>query len=463
MQRITVSILSTAVLLLATSLPAMSGPFGEDPLQFGPGSPAMGDKHMGPPPDGPGNPPASEQGRMGPPPGKHMEKAELKGAYVLEDGSVTLADRPFTSDTEDTSAIWVKKNGRLTVSNPTVQTTGNTSSNDGSSFFGLNAAVLASEGGRITLDKGSVSTTGSGANGLFATGKGSLIVATGVDIRATGSGGHGAMTSNDGAMVLERCTIFTTEAHGAPIATDRGGGTIDATDCRLTAKGDGSPLLYSTGVLNGTRLTGDAAISEAVVIEGKNSVTLKDCALTGRKNGAMIYQSFSGDAQGFGGELKMTGGSFTAEKGALLYVTNTSADVSLTGTAVQADSGVLAKAASDRWGQPGSNGGRLRLRAVRETLAGDLVAETGSSIDVELNDHTTLTGRTVNAGVTIDPTSRWEVTGPSSVSILRLDQDLERIKSNGFTVTYNAALPENNWLHGQSHALPGGGTLQPKR
>ena len=465
MQRLTVSILSAA-LLLATTFPAVGAAFGEtSPFHGSQTPPAMGGGHMGPPPDGQGEPPQSADGRMGPPPGGQTTQAELKGDYVLAEGVASLHDRQFASDAEDTSAVWVKEDGRLTVTNPTVRTTGNTSSNDGSSFFGLNAAVLASKGGQITMDKGTVSSTGSGANGLFATGKGSLIVARDLDIRATGNGGHGAMTSAEGTIVLERCAIFTTRAHGAPIATDRGGGTIDAVDCRLTAQGEGSPLLYSTGVLNGTRLTGDAAISEAVVIEGKNYVTLKDCELTGHKNGAMIYQSFSGDADGFGGVLRMTGGSFTAEKGALLYVTNTDADVTLAGTAVKAASGLLAKAAPDRWGRPGSNGGRLKLRAEREDLTGDLVAETGSSIDVELIEHTTLTGKTVNAGMEIDPTSRWEVTGPSSVSILKLDGDsaLERIQSNGFTVTYNAALPENSWLQGQSHALPGGGTLQPKQ
>lgn len=466
MHRITISIFSMAALLLATAFFALAADFGEaPPFADSEAPPSMNGRPMGPPPNGQGMPPKQGEGPMGPPPGGMTQKAELKGDYVLDEGSVSLNDRLFASHAEDTSAIWVKKDGRLAVVNPTIQTSGNTSSNEGSSFFGLNAAVLASEGGQITMDKGSVSSTGSGANGLFATGKGSLIVATRVDIRATGNGGHGAMTSDEGTIVLERCTIFTADAHGAPIATDRGGGTIDATDCQLTAKGEGSPLLYSTGVLNGTRLTGDAAISEAVVIEGKNSVTLKDCKLTGHKNGAMIYQSFSGDAQGFGGVLKMTGGSFTAKKGALFYVTNTDADVTITGTAVKADSGVLAKAATDRWGQAGSNGGRLRLKAEREDMEGDLIAETGCSIDVELIDHTTLTGKTVNTGMKIDPTSRWEVTGPSSVSILTLTggQDLERIRSHGFTVTYNAALPENNWLQGQSHALPGGGALQPKQ
>ncbi len=438
------------------------------PPKDGKMTPPPKDGKMTPPPGGmQGIPPAPPDGSKMPPPpgmGMGMQKAELKGAYVLETGPVELAGNLFKSDAQDTSAIWVKKGGDLRLRNATVRTTGNTSSNDGSSFFGLNAAVLASKGGRISIDKGSVITTGSGANGLFATDKGSLIEVSDLEIRATGGGGHGAMTSNGGAITLKNCHIFTTGAHGAPLATDRGGGTVEATDCLLTAQGDGSPLLYSTGVLTGTRLSGDAAISEAVVIEGRNSVTLKDCSLTGRKNGAMIYQSFSGDAQGFGGVLRITGGSFTAEKGALFYITNTNAEVTLSDVALKASSGILAKAAADRWGRNGQNGGKLQLTAVRENLAGDLIAESGSSINAGLTQHTTLTGKVVNASLAIDATSQWIVTGPSSVAELTLQgaDALQRIISNGNTVTYDAALPANAWLQGIKQTLPDGGVLQPR-
>jgi len=418
-----------------------------------------------PPPPGamPGMPPMPPDGKMGPPPGGQPDKAELKGAQVFDSGNTTLDGRLFVSKDEDTSALWARKNGVLTLTNATVRTTGNTSSNDGSSFFGLNAAVLASEGGRITLRKGAITTTGSGANGLFATDKGSQIHAADLEIRAEAGGGHGAMTSNGGAIALERCSIFTRGAHGAPLATDRGGGSVSAVDCLLTAAGEGSPLLYSTGELKGTRLSGEAAISEAVVIEGKNSVTLLDCQLTGNKNGAMIYQSFSGDAQGFGGVLRMAGGSFAAGKGALFYVTNTTADVTLTGTVLRADSGVLARAASDRWGQSGKNGGTLRLKAQREFMKGDLLAQAGSRIEALLTERSTLIGRTDNVGLTLDSSSRWDVTGASSLISLTLTggATLDQIQSNGFRLTYDPTLASNDCLGGKTHVLPGGGVLEP--
>jgi hypothetical protein len=410
-------------------------------------------------------PPGGKPGDMPPPPpGGGEASVTLKGAYVLDGGTVFLSEKAFGSAREDTSAIWVKNGGRLTLSNPTVTTSGNTSSNDGSSFFGLNAAVLASRGGRIAMERGSVTSTGSGANGLFATGQGALIEASELQIRATGNGGHGAMTSKGGAISLKDSAIFTTDAHAAAIATDRGGGTIVAVNCKLVTMGEGSPALYSTGVLTGDGLYGDAGISEAIVIEGRNTVTLRDSTMIGRKNGAMIYQSFSGDAQGTGGSLSMTGGTFVAEKGAVIYATNGEAHVTLDKVAVRADSGVLARASADRWGTPGKNGGHLFLTAVREELLGDITADDVSTIAVKLTHGTTLGGTVTRASLTLDATSVWNVTGDSSLVGLTIKgaAPFKKIRSKGFTVTYDASLPANAWLGGKSHTLKGGGVLSPQ-
>ena len=399
-----------------------------------------------------------------PPPDGGARKAELKGAYTLSSDTASTDNGLFISDKQDTSAVWVKRKGYLHLYNPEVKTTGSTSSNEGSSFFGLNAAILASEGGKINIQKGSVLSSGSGANGLFATDKGSVIVAKGVAISATGEGAHGIMASNGGVVTLERSSIYTRDAHAAAIATDRGGGIITASNSKLVTKGEGSPALYSTGALTGTNLYGDAENSEAIVIEGKNSVVLEDSAMIGRKNGAMIYQSFSGDAQGIGGLLSMTGGIFTAVTGALIYVTNSSAEVILNKVALQTASGILAQARADRWGRPGENGGHLDLKVAQVDMAGDLIADGVSSIAASLKQKTTLKGKVVNASLSIDPSSQWIVTGPSFLNGLAPagKETLRRIKSNGFCITYDEALDSNQWLGGKQYALQGGGVLMPK-
>ncbi|MGA2500025.1 MAG: hypothetical protein ABSH20_19990, partial [Tepidisphaeraceae bacterium] len=224
------------------------------------------------------------------------------------DGTTAKAEKyAYTSDKQDVSAIYVKNGGVLTLTDPTITTTGNSSSHDQSSFYGLNAAVLAGKGSKISITGGLVTTTGDSANGVFAVGEGAEITLTKLTIKATGGGAHGVMATQGGKLTLQDVDITTAHERAGAIATDRGGGTISVSGGVVKTAGRGSPGIYSTGKItsSGTRYTATGA--EAVVIEGSNSVTLTDCELSGsRRCGVMVYQSFSGDAQGKKGTYTMT-------------------------------------------------------------------------------------------------------------------------------------------------------------
>jgi hypothetical protein len=185
-----------------------------------------------------------------------------------------------------------------------------------------------------------------------------------VTINATGDGVHGVMATLGGVVNLTEVDMTTSGAHSAPIATDRGGGTINAMGGTLNAIGQDSPCYYSTGTLNIQNSTCNATGSEAVVIEGANTVNLTDSTLTTgvtSKWGVMIYQSFSGDAQGSNGIFTMTGGSLsdTDASSPLFYVTNTNGTITLNGVDFSAVSGILVQVeGNDRWGTNGSNCGR---------------------------------------------------------------------------------------------------------
>lgn len=420
----------------------------------------------------PPGPPPSGGGPGGPPPGgASLTPFTLNGAFTLADGSVqTLKDGYYTSDTRDMSAVYVRDRSRLTLINPAVSTTGGTSSQENSSFHGLNAAVLAADGGRVTVTGGSIKTTGGGANGAFATGAGSSVVLNQVKITATGDGGHGVMASAGGELALTDVDIRTEDIHAAAVATDRGGGTVKVTGGRSITTGRDSPGIYSTGDISAARATFEATGSEAAVIEGQNSITLADCILSGaRKCGVMIYQSFSGDAEGRKGSFAMSGGALACTEGPLFYVTNTTGIITLAGVELSARAGILVSAAAGRWGRTGENGGHAVLTAARQTLAGDLVADAASSLSATLQDHSTLTGKVQGASLVLDATSTWIVTGDSTLAGLTLaavsassEGTLAGIEGNGHTVRYDATLPACRWLEGKTRPLAKGGTLTPK-
>ncbi len=194
-------------------------------------------------------------GGLGGPGGGARTAIKLSGAFAVDGISQTVADKTFSSDATDESGVYVLNGGNLVFSNVTVTTTGNTSSQENSSFFGQNAGVLVTKNSRVAIFGGSISTTGGGANGLFACGTGAFASMTGGSITATGEGGHGVMATGGGSLAITNVNLTTERIHGGVVATDRGGGTIWVSGGKIVAHGPDSPGIYSTGDIRAENAT----------------------------------------------------------------------------------------------------------------------------------------------------------------------------------------------------------------
>jgi hypothetical protein len=392
------------------------------------------------------------------------------GTYSQSGGTVTKSNQAIIASKQNESAVKITNSGVFTLTDSTVSKSGDTSSMDDSSFYGLNAAILAESGSKITLSNVTITTTGSGANGVFATGQGSTINLTDVTINCTNTGAHGVDATMAGTLNLVNVDIATAgNGASAGIATDRGGGTITVIGGTVTTSGTKSPPIYSTGEITVTGGTMQATNSEAVAIEGKNSVTLTDTTISGAKSwGVLIYQSMSGDAEVGTGDFTMTGGMLTAGEGPLFYTTNTKAAINLEGATLVNPSGILLKASAGDWGTSGSNGAAVTFTADAEALDGNIVCDGISTVSLTLRNSTTLEG-SINAehtaksvALTLDETSVWEVAGNSYLtSLTDADTTLANIHSNGHTIYYDASNSANSWLNGKTYDLTGGGELTP--
>jgi hypothetical protein len=276
-------------------------------------------------------------------------------------------------------------------------------------------------------------------------------------------------------MNLVNVNITTTGGSSAPIATDRGGGTITVSGGTLFASGQNSPDLYSTGKL----VVSDAQMStngsEMAVIEGSNSIVLTNASLSSNKAdkwGVMIYQSFSGDAQGSEGEFQMTGGelNYTAVDSPLFYVTNATGSILLKSVNVSAASGILVKASAGSWGNSGTNGGTVNMTADGQTLNGNFVADKISTLNLILKDGSVLNGAfnaeksAKSAFLTLDVSSKWNVGADSYLTCLKdtagvSGSSVINIFGNGHSVFYLSSACSG--LGGKTYSLAGGGTLQP--
>jgi hypothetical protein len=409
----------------------------------------------------PGAPPGGMPG------GTSSPKYKATGTYVLAGGTAIRANQTFIAAADDQSGVLVTNGGVLTLRNPTVKTAGGSKSSDESSFYGLDAGVLAQSGGKVRISGGSITTRGAGANGVFAYGSGASATVTGTRIKATGQYAHGAMASGGGTLKLTNLLISTKGASSAAIATDRGGGTVTVAGGTMTTSGYRSPGIYSTGaiIVTGAHMTASGA--EASVVEGANSITVRNTVLKAAKqHGVMLYNSMSGDASAGTGRYTMIGGSLTAQSGPAFYVTNTRAVITLQRAAiVHAASGVLVRADNAGTGSGNTGAGTVTFTADREKLTGNLIAAGTGTITATIRDHTTLTATVVTAALKLDATSTWRATGNSTLTALSdpsiSGSSITNIIGNGHTVTYAASLAANAKLADKTYKLAGGGELRP--
>ena len=396
-------------------------------------------------------------------------------SYTQNGGTVNLTGQAYTANSTDESGVLVTNSGLFTLTDSTVTTSGNSSSSDSSSFYGLNAGVLANEGGSITLSHCTITTSGAGANGVFAYGTASITM-TDDTVTCTGQYAHAVMASGGGTLTVENVDMNTDGANSAAIATDRGGGTITVQGGTIATSGNDAPGIYSTGNIRVTGSDISASSSEGAVIEGLNTVTLSDTALSGNQStygGVLIVQSMSGDAAVGTATFSMDGGSLTANAGPIFFVTNTKTVITLTGVALSAPSGILLTAAgTSRWGTSGSNGGTVTFVADGQTLTGTIQIDSLSSFTATLKNGSTLTGSidaantASSVSLTLDASSTWNVTAESYLSSLSDSSGISgstitNIIGNGNNVYYDATLNSNGSLGGLTYSLVNGGSLIP--
>ena len=307
-----------------------------------------------------------------------------------------------------------------------------------------------------------------GANGVFATNKGTVNVSN-TKIKTTGKANSRGLDATYGGKInANKVKISTKGDHSAAAATDRGGGTVK--NSKVATKGTGSPLAYSTGTINFNNVTGTASGSQIAGMEGYNKIYLVNSNLTSTnnklsgsdpiKNGVIIYQSTSGDAETSSSksadfQAKDSTLKTAITSGAMFYVTNTTGKITLENTKLNFNNSKVyllnvAGNNSNGWGTKGKNGGHVTLTAKNQTLKGNIVVDSISSANVKLTDDSTYTGKTSIVAnkyatsssksktpltISVGSNSKWIVTGNSTVTNLNLVDGGEIVDSQGNKVT----------------------------
>ena len=398
---------------------------------------------------------------MGGPGGSGAAEQGTAAYTIAADGEFSNGD--YSSAGDDENALRID-GASVTLKNITVDKSAGSSSNvESGDFYGMNAALLATNGAEVTISGAHVTSDAQNGNGVFSYGEGTVVNISDSEIKTAADNSGGIQTTGGGTTNANDLTVTTQGNSSAAIRSDRGGGTVHVEGGSFTSNGLNSPAVYSTADINVTGAALTANNSEALVIEGRNSISLTDCAVSGNMSAdrgnsskinvhnVMIYQSMSGDAEDGTAAFAMRGGSLTGNSGDLIYVTNTRAVIELTGVEIEnkdADGVLLRVSGNDAslgWGTAGENGGQVTLKASDQTLEGDIVVDSVSALDMTLADGSSFTGtvRIVDnedggaaedssVSVTVGAGSVWTLTGDCVITSLDVQGT---INYNGHTIT----------------------------
>lgn len=373
------------------------------------------------------------------------------------DDNAVLSNMSFSSENDDENAL--RADGvTVSLTDCTITKTGSSSNTENGDFYGMNAALLAENGAQVTVTGGEVSTSATNGNGIFSYGSGTVVNVSGTKIRTAERNSGGIQTTGGGKMNAEDLDVQTEGNSSAAIRSDRGGGTVNVKGGTYVTNGTGSPAIYSTADISVSDAVLTANNSEGIVVEGKNSVKLTDCTLSGKMQGTyndnseniqciMIYQSMSGDADVGEAYFEANGGEITSLAGDMFYVTNTSCEIKLSGVKFNMADGVFLRAvgnsSSRGWGKSGENGGDVKMTLTDQTVEGDIVVDEISSLDLDMSG-SVLTGA-INAdnsggniSVFLDENSTWNLTSDCYIS--SFEGDISNINAGEFHLYVNGEM-----------------------
>ena len=390
----------------------------------------------------------------------------LAAKEITKDEDLTSGE--YTSTTKDENTISVSGDVSSTLSNITVNKTGDSDGGDNTSFYGTNSAIIAKDGANLTIKNATITTDATGANGVFSYGgsattnnsssDGTTVNISDSKITTNKDNSGGIMTTGGGVMNATNLTITTAGTSSAAIRSDRGGGTVTVNKGTYKTTGKGSPAIYSTADITVKNATLIATASEGVVIEGKNSVTLENVELTDTNNelngrsttykNIFLYQSMSGDAAD--GEAVFTSKNSTiiTNKGDSFYVTNTTATINLENNKITNNDseGNFLRIQKDSWGSSGKNGGVVTLNLTNQEVNGNIVVDSLSKLTMNLTNKSSFKGSINNSNegeveLTLDKTSTITLTGDTYVkSLTNADKTNSNINLNGHKLYVNGVL-----------------------
>ncbi|ENE6637080.1 fibronectin-binding autotransporter adhesin ShdA [Salmonella enterica] len=385
--------------------------------------------------------------------GKYVSKAISIDHYAI----LELTDTEITTDSIYSLGISAADGSTLTLTDSTLNIGGNygimtlytgsaatldgtivEAANSSSAQVQQGSTLNVLDGSTITLAQGQINVVA----GTSATDAGSTLNLSDSSVSSTGTKDT-IQGSNKADLNLTNATITHTNASGAAVRANNAT-TLDISGGNITSAGTGVYIVASDARINGATINADG-----VAVQANNATTLDISGgnITSAGTGVYILAS---DANIDGATINADGdGIFiTSKKRSTSYedlnaLTVSDANVTSKTVALNVDGSTTIndpiKLTNSTFTAPTAIklGSKATIQAENMTLTGNIVQTDMSSSSLSLSQESTLTGR-VDAMFTtlsLDETSQWNMTDPSTVGNLTNNGGITLGNASGSTGT----------------------------
>lgn len=368
--------------------------------------------------------------------------------------NISLTGSVFGSYGDDENALRITDASVVLDKAEIVKAAGSSSSLEIGDSRGVNAALLAADGAKVTLSDSSAESSAPSGNALFSWGEGSVITASRTEIRTSGPHSAGLMTSDGGIIRAEEMNVITQGDFSSPIRAGQGGGVITVRNGTFVSGGLHAPAISSAGDIAVYGASLAAARSAGILLAENGKIALENCTLEGnmaaeQKDGdtdareapaASVLFLSSGDGRTPAGpaEFSAKNGSVISHRGAVFAVNRTEGLLTLDNVKLRNED---SEAVLLRIAGTSDKPGKAKAVLLRQKAEGKILTDSVSSLDLTLDSGTVLKGNISDEDSTLSGSgtvlhigkgARWELTGDSVIR--RLDNQ-GKIETNGYKLT----------------------------
>ncbi len=348
--------------------------------------------------------------------------ADGKGVNVYKDAKISIEGSSIIGTEENFTGLSAHQdNTQLEVNKTTIESQAKNGK-----------GVTATSGAQVSIDESTITSEGEKFLGLAAYQENTHLMGNKINFTLKNKNAIAVDVQNGANVIIDNSTMSSEGEHFLGLSAYGENSTLTVNNLTMEAKGKNSKAVKvdkdaRVNIKNRSVITTQGDSSPAMQLAQKGRLHISDSHIKTTGENSAIFYAAPGKSQQKS-LAEMTGGSLEA-RGDLILSQGGTMDVVLNDVSVSPPgSGYLLNVLNSDSGYPGevnlSVFNPIEEKDPTKTLRGNIFAAEGSKADVTLNN-SHLIGWAKATNMSIDPTSQWSITGPSTVKQLKNEGKIE--------------------------------------